>query len=469
MGKILAGYLFPHPPIIVQEIGMGEEVGARETIEGCKKLAKDISNKAPDTIVVITPHGPLFSDAIALSIEEDLKGDFKSFGNKDLKFQYKNDLDMIKEIKKKAYDEGITTAEVDKKFAERYDISTKLDHGALVPLYFVEKEYSNFKLIHITYGLLPPKDLYRFGRIIQETAKQSDENIVLIASGDLSHKLSNDGPYKYSPYGEEFDKKLVALLEKGDFKSLVNFDLGLSERAGECGLRSLMVLAGFLDGYQIESEVLSYEGPFGVGYATAKFAVTGKSNGENTYEDLIFLEKEKMNKIREKEDKYVRLARKSLEYYVKYGESIKVTKGTAEELLKTKKGVFVTIKKDGSLRGCIGTIEPTKNTLAEEIIENAISAGARDPRFGQVREEELENLVYSVDVLNPSEPIESIEDLDANRYGVIVSKDMKKGLLLPNLEGVDTEEEQVDIALKKANIEADENYRLERFEVIRHH
>ena len=120
------------------------------------------------------------------------------------------------------------------------------------------------------------------------------------------------------------------------------------------------------------------------------------------------------------------------------------------------------------LRGCIGTIEPTQNSLAEEIIHNAISAGIKDPRFDSVAEEELEELIYSVDVLKSPEPIESIEDLDVEKYGVIVTKGFRRGLLLPNIEGVETPEEQVNIALTKAGIRKDENYTLERFEVIRH-
>ena len=167
----------------------------------------------------------------------------------------------------------------------------ELDHGALVPLYFVNKEYEDFKLIHINYGLLSPKDLCKFGNIVQEAVLESKENVVMIASGDLSHKLSNEGPYAYSPYGEQFDTELVKLLKRGDFKSIVAFDLELSERAGECGLRSLMILAGFLDGFKITPEVLSYEGPFGVGYCNAKFSVVGKDEKKKIYEDLITLEK----------------------------------------------------------------------------------------------------------------------------------------------------------------------------------
>lgn len=127
------------------------------------------------------------------------------------------------------------------------------------------------------------------------------------------------------------------------------------------------------------------------------------------------------------------------------------------------------MKEEGKLRGCIGTIAPVRGSVAEEIIENAVSAAVRDPRFHAVEPEELERLVYSVDVLGETEAIDSPEELDVKRYGVVVSRGRRRGLLLPNLEGVDTVEEQIDIARRKAGIPEDaEDIRLERFEVVRH-
>jgi AmmeMemoRadiSam system protein A len=128
----------------------------------------------------------------------------------------------------------------------------------------------------------------------------------------------------------------------------------------------------------------------------------------------------------------------------------------------------VSLKKHGRLRGCIGTISPVEPSVAEEIIRNAVSAGTGDPRFDPVEEDELDSLVYSVDVLGDAENISSMDELDAKRYGVIVTKGYRRGLLLPNLEGVDTPEQQVAIALQKAGIPANDKYSMERFEVVRH-
>lgn len=227
-------------------------------------------------------------------------------------------------------------------------------------------------------------------------------------------------------------------------------------------------MAGSLDGKAVKPELLSYEGPFGVGYAVASFEVTGEDDKRcfgKIYNDA---ENERLNLIKLNEDKYVSLARKSLEGYIVNDEKISRPKDLPKDLMDNKAGVFVSLYLNGQLRGCIGTISPTTDSIADEIIQNAISAGLEDPRFNPVSKNELNKIVYSVDVLGDAEPINSIEELDPIRYGVIVTKGRKRGLLLPNLEGINTPEEQVSIALKKAGISQSEDYNMERFEVIRH-
>lgn len=468
MGKILASYLYPHPPIIIPEIGRGEESKAKNTIEGVKALSQDIKEKSPNTIIVTTPHGPLFSDAISISMGKTLKGDLGRFGFSDIKFKFHNNIDMVERIVANSNRENIVMAEIDEYFAEDYNVSTELDHGVLVPLYFVDKIYKNFKLIHITYGLLSPIELYRFGMVLQKTIEESKEDAVIIASGDLSHKLSNEESYSYSSHGEEFDEAMVKILEKGDMEKIINFDLELAENAGECGLRSLMIMAGTMDGYKLEPKVYSYEGPYGVGYATAKFELLERDSNAKVIKKIKEKAEEKIKNIRENEDRYTRLARESIEYYLEYGKYLPIPEDLPGELLDEKKAVFVTLKKDGILRGCIGTTQPRRENIALEIIKNAVSAGMEDPRFPRVGRDELNKIIYFVDVLSEPEPISSMEELDIKKYGVIVKKDMLQGLLLPNIEGVDSVEEQVSIALEKAGIGKDEEYSMERFKVVRH-
>lgn len=163
----------------------------------------------------------------------------------------------------------------------------------------------------------------------------------------------------------------------------------------------------------------------------------------------------------------VRLARQSLEYYLKHHTLMDAPiEGPAE--LAGQAGVFVSLKKQGELRGCIGTFGPTQPTIALEIIRNAVSAGTEDPRFWPVEISEFSELDVSVDILSAPEPIDSVDKLDPKTYGVIVRKGNRSGLLLPDLEGVDTVEEQVGIARQKAGIRPDEQIEIYRFKVTRY-
>ncbi len=176
-----------------------------------------------------------------------------------------------------------------------------------------------------------------------------------------------------------------------------------------------------------------------------------------------------MEERRKGEDPFVILARKSLEHFVRNGKYLKLPEDLPEDLLKERRPVFVSIKKNGSLRGCIGATEPTMDNLAREIIHYSVQAGTEDPRFPSIEENELDDLIYSVDVLMKPEPLEDPSGLDPSTFGVIVQKGHRRGLLLPNLEGVDTVEDQLRIALNKAGIGPDEDYSIQRFKVVRHH
>ena len=162
----------------------------------------------------------------------------------------------------------------------------------------------------------------------------------------------------------------------------------------------------------------------------------------------------------------VRLAQEAVELYVRDGAVLK-PEATSPEL-RARAGVFVSLHKRGDLRGCIGTFEPTRKNVAEEIVANAISSATHDPRFSPVRSNELADLDYSVDILTKPEPVECVDQLDARRYGVIVEAGWRRGLLLPDLEGVDTAEQQIEICRMKAGIGAGEPVRLYRFEVKRY-
>ena len=441
--------------------GGGQEREIQRTIDSFREIARRIADQKPDTIVLTSPHAVLYSDYFHISPGTIAKGDLRAFAAADAKLAIDYDEAFARSIAALAAERQIPAGMLGER--ER-----ALDHGTLVPLLFVQQSYSSYKLVRIGLSGLPLIAHYEFGKCIQQAAQQTDKRVVLIASGDLSHKLTKDGPYGFAPEGPEFDKSVTDAMASGDFLQFLRFDEDFLEAAAECGLRSFVIMAGALDGLGVKPELLSYEGPFGVGYAVASFAI-GDADESRRFGDVYEQEEQqKLQKSKEGEDEYVRLARQSLEYYIRTHTRLKRPEGLLESMVKNRAGVFVSLKKDGNLRGCIGTITPTTECIADEIIRMAVSASTEDPRFSPVREEELPKLVYSVDVLMMPEPIKSIEDLDVKKYGVIVRSRGKLGLLLPNLEGVDTPQEQVEIAMQKGNISPSESYSLERFEVVRH-
>ena len=468
MGRIIGAYVFPHPPLIIPEIGKGSESGAAKTVEAAKKAALDIAADKPSTIVLTTPHGPVFQDFIYISDSPSLVGNLSQFGAADVKFHFENNLDLMQSIIEKARGRGISCGGLNGAVLGRYGLPKELDHGAMVPLYYVQKEYPDFKLVHISISGLPFRQLYRFGMCIAEAVSDSEDEVVFIASGDLSHKLSKDAPYGYNKRGREFDDLIIDTFKSLDVDRLIDIDDELCDSAGECGLRSFIMMFGALDGFSLSPDVYSYEGPFGVGYSIARFGVNKPDESRKLYDKMTEKNVTLINNIRSNEDPYVKLARQTLETFVKEKRVMEVPLGLLPEMLEKKAGTFVSIKKEGHLRGCIGTTAPTKKNIAAEIVSNAINSGSRDPRFYPVEENELESLVYSVDVLGEQEPIESIGQLDVKRYGVIVETETRSGLLLPDLEGVDTVEKQVSIALQKAGIKQSDKYSMKRFEVIRH-
>ena len=233
------------------------------------------------------------------------------------------------------------------------------------------------------------------------------------------------------------------------------------EKAAECGHRSFTIMAGALDGVDIKPTYLSHEDVTGVGYGICTFYP------ENENKERCFLTKYLEAKENNKSnDEYVKLAIKSLTSYITNKEHLSLPNNLPKEMLEKKAGVFVSIHKFGNLRGCIGTFLPTTDSIAEEIIDNAIKVSTEDPRFSPITKDEIPYLEVNVDVL--SEPVPTTkEELDPKKYGVIVRQGYKRGLLLPDLEGVDTVDYQISIAKQKAGITSGD-IELERFEVIRH-
>ena len=468
--SVIGAIMVPHPPIILPEVGKGEEKKISATNAAYEKAAALAAELKPDTIIIASPHSIMYADYFHISPGRSAKGDMSRFGAPGVKISAEYDTEFVRRLEEIAKAEDFPAGTL----GER---SRELDHGTLIPLYYINHYYTDYKLVRIGLSGLSLQDHYRLGMMIAAASEQLQRRILFVGSGDLSHKLLAEGPYGLAPEGPVYDERIMDVMGRAAFGELMDFDESFCDRAAECGHRSFCMMAGALDGLSVETKRLSHEGTFGVGYGVCTYKVNGK-NPEREFlrirqtRELAALEEKKS-----KEDPYVRLARFTVEQYIRERKRIRIPQDLPEslrkslpmEMMQAEAGVFVSLHKEGRLRGCIGTIAAVRPCIAEEIVENAISASTRDPRFSPVRPDELPFLEISVDVLGEAEKIQSKDELDVKRYGVIVTKGHKRGLLLPNLDGVDNVDDQVSIALQKAGLSPREkNYELQRFEVVRH-
>jgi AmmeMemoRadiSam system protein A/AmmeMemoRadiSam system protein B len=456
------GVLAPHPPIMVAGIGgPADLVKLDETLTAMREVDRIITADPPETLVVFTPHGPVYQDAIAIYCSERLSGGLGEFGL-DQTWSWATDRELAEKVFRLGHAAGLPVYLIEH---QPNRLQLGLDHGVLVPLsFFNQKWVSQVKLVVIPISLLPLEELYQFGALIRKAVTELGRKTVVLASGDLSHCLLPAAPAGYDPRGAEFDQKFVALLQQGAVGELFGLDPVLLQKAAQCGFRSVVMMLGSLDTTEFQTRLLSYQGPFGVGYAVAVFQPQGRRAG--LLSELFAARRRAVAARQAQETPLVSWARQVVEAKIN-GAQPRPVEGL-EGFARRRAGVFVSLKKFGELRGCIGTIEPTQDDIIEEVKHNAIAAATEDPRFDPVTREELADLVYSVDVLEPAEPIAAISELDPKRYGVIVKRGFRQGLLLPNLEGIETAAEQVAIARQKAGIGPEEPVELERFEVVRY-
>lgn len=460
--SMLGAIITPHPPVLLPEVGGGREREIAATDRAMRTAAETVAAWQPDVIIVSSPHTILYRDYFHIAPGDGAVGDMGRFGAPEVRIQASYDTLLREEIIRRAEAEGLHAGTLGQRDPE-------LDHGVLIPLYYLRKAGVRCPIVRMGLSGFSPLDHYRLGKCVQDAVNALGRRAVFLASGDLSHKLKADGPYGYAPEGPQFDDAVTRTMASGDFLEFLTIDPALCERAAECGLRSFQMMAGALDGLAVEPQLLSHEGTFGVGYAIALFPVTGRNDSRCYEKDYLLAKNDRLATRKANEDPWVKLARRSLETYVKTSQRLtSLPEDLPTEMTTQQAGAFVSLHKNGQLRGCIGTIAPTCENLAWEIVQNAISACSRDPRFSPVRPDELDELEYSVDVLGAPEPVDSPAALDPKTYGVIVSCGGRRGLLLPDLDGVDSVEAQLSIALQKGGIRENEPYKIERFKVVRH-
>ena len=422
----------PHPPIMVPEVGRESIANVVDSIDAMAELTKRVIDSGAETVILISPHAPLEADSFVAYEGPEVTADFSNFSAPEILFTAPVDEELLGAIRKAAASQNYEVTPL-----REHDI----DHGTAVPLYFLQRNGFHGKVVTLGYSFLGNDDHLRFGSCIRKAVDDVGRRVAFIASGDLSHRLKPHAPAGYNPGAHVFDDQVVAALRSNLPQRIVDIDHNLRRLAGECGYRSMLVAIGACSDLPLSCEVLSYEAPFGVGYLVAQLTNQGALPA---------------------------LARNAVETFIRSGNILDPPESTSG-LLASPAPCFVCLKTlDGELRGCIGTIEPARDTLAEEVVANAISAAMNDPRFDPVKAAELGNLRYSVDVLLPAEPAQ-MSDLDPAIFGVIVEDESgsRRGLLLPDIQGIDRVEQQVEIAARKAGIGRNERMRLWRFKVER--
>ena len=454
---VFAG-IAPHPPIMVPEVGGESCVEVNNSLSAMANLTQRVIDSGAETVVLISPHAPLEAVAFVAYEGPKLYGDFSMFRAPETTVEAALDAELLSEITRAAEQHNLITLRI---------FDTDLDHGTAVPLYFLQRNGWNGKVVALGYSFLSDEHHLRFGNCIRQAIATLRRPVAFIASGDLSHRLKPGAPAGFNPEAHRFDEAVVEAIRSCQPHRIAAIGQDVRRLAGECGYRSMLVALGVIEDAKHSCEVLSYEGPFGVGYLVAQLVAS--SSGSVDQNDT----NDQPPATAGGSDSIPALARRTIEIFIKTGEVIHppadVPTRRDSDLLSFRAGCFVSIKThEGDLRGCIGTIDPVKDSLAEEIIANALRAATRDPRFAPVRAGELPNLKYSVDVLSTPEPC-TLADLDPQTYGVIVEDESgHRGLLLPNLEGIKAAAEQVEIASRKAGIAPGSPVKLFRFRADRY-
>ena len=434
MPGFVAGALVAHPPILLAEVGGVQSQRVRSTADALRELDGILSRVGADLAVVISPHSPSSMTSLPVRRGANAGGNLARFRAPDVQVVAQVDVALATALIADGQRAGFSLI-----WAEE----TELDHGVVVPLHSLPRTMTNKRCIFLGVSGWPLRRFIEFGIWLQD--RLQDRFAILIASGDLSHRLTPDAPYGYRPEGPVFDRLVIDALRDRDWKRIEGVDPDLVEEAGECGLRPLAILLGAARAAGLDSQVLSYEGPFGVGYPVVAFTATPVAGtGSKLRIDIQAL------------------GRQAIETYLRTRRLIEPPQPIPPDL-QAPSAAFVSLYKDGELRGCVGSVHPTEATAAHELIRYAVASALRDPRFDPVRLDEVSALRIKVQLLDPSEAVPDISGLNPQTHGIIVRSGDRQALLLPGIEGIDTPEQQLRAACEKAGINRYEPLQLERF------
>jgi len=422
-----------HAPIVLPEVGGFRSIACAATTRAMHDVARRLLASKPDILLVISPHSPRKPDAWGIYGGPDISGDMGMFGAPEVAHTLPVPQEAVAALRAAAEAEGLETWTPPNR---------PLDHGAMVPLHFVVTQGWTGPTLLLSLPWPGTHTEATMGRAIARAAEERGERWSVLASGDMSHKLKPGAPSGFDPRAQEFDKALVDAITAGDLRAAANIPSSLRCGRGELG--------------QHRPRVPELRGPL------RRWIHGGGAVHRARRGPVRFA---LMNDLSTIGSGLPALARTSIAARL---EGIGFVPDPLPAPFDKPQGVFVTLwTAKEQLRGCIGHIEPIRESLAEEVAECALLAAFRDPRFGAVTEGELEEIVVEVSVLTPTERVTDLQSLDPKHYGVVVSCGGRRGVLLPDIRGVDTVEQQLSIALRKGMIRTEEPWVIDRFEVLK--
>lgn len=447
-GDVVCAVLMAHAPILVPEIGSERGGAAIASCQAMREAAACVMRHRPKALVLISPHSPRQPRAFGIWADNPMQGSFDQFNAPQITVSLPLDEPLAQAIAAEARVRNLATWEIHR---------CPLDHGAMVPLWFLVEAGWTGPTVILSLNYPEDDGLIALGEAIAAAATALPRRIAFVASGDMSHRLTPGAPCGFHPQAHRFDEAFIKLVRAGDYRQIGTIAPKLRERAAEDAVDSTLIAAAAVNWQTTGHQVLNYEGPFGVGYGVAiLFAEKTPAPDAGPAGAVV---------IKSDGNILPGVARRSVAAALHAGCT------TAPEphgdYLGAAGGVFVTIRRrDGSLRGCVGTVTSACPDIVAETWRSARLAALQDKRFAPVKAEELADLRFEVSVLHPLEDVSSAEELEPARYGVIVTAaDGRRGLLLPGIEQIKTPEQQLRLAREKGWISPNEPVTLQRFEV----
>lgn len=448
--------LMCHAPIVIPAIGEERAADCARTTAAMAQTAAQLVANAPDVLVLISPHAPRRRQGFGIASGAQLSGGFARFGRADVRLRALGAPEAAQALQRNAFARGLQT------FDAR---ATDLDHGALVPLYFVNEAGYRGPVLLLALPVPGTGTEPAIGRAIADAAAELGQRWAVLASGDMSHRLCEGAPAGYDPRAERFDATVRSLIESGELPRLAAIAADLRELAAEDVVDSCVVAAAAVDFDATGCRVIDYEGPFGVGYLEAILHERERPSVRRDRAGFSDARDTAVSSFADPRASLLVIARSAIAAHLA-GEPYEPL--PLPPPWDSARGVFVTLRTQaGDLRGCVGHVEPGYATLAAEVASCAVAAATRDTRFAPVAPGELADLRVELSLLTPPEPIADPNALDPERYGVVVAAGTRRGVLLPAIEGVANAREQLRIARHKAGIPPGEPASLARFEVLK--